>query len=152
MKIYIKASIDIEDYRDCYIAFEGNGYVIYDSSDDSKIGSGYNSIEEAEREIDSWNNPNNIFDVPTVEQRRLGKELYYRFIDYLNIPRNSVDMYGYIHTTKMFKGAHITLSRLESALKSFNNRMKDDKFEQNGVFLYIDDRGQDYRICIDYIL
>lgn len=150
MKLYIKASIDIEDYRGYYIADEGDGYVIYDAYDDSKIGDSYDTIWKARRNIDSWLDDSTNNDI-TYEQQMLGNELYYRFIDYCKISRNNVDKYGVIHTDKMFRGQHITLARLKLALKRFN-AVVDDKFEANGVFLNIVDTGHDYQIIIDYIL
>lgn len=150
MKRYIKASIDIEDYRGYYIAYEGDGYVIYDAYDDSKIGGSHDNLREAEMEIDSWLDDSANSDI-TDEQQMLGNELYYRFIDYCKISRNDVDKYGVIHTDKMFRGQYITLDNLKSALKHFNAAV-DDKFEANGVFLDVIDNGHDYQIIIDYIL
>ena len=150
MKRYIKASIDIDDYRGYYIVDEGNGYVIYDAYDDSKIGDSYDTILEAKLEIDNWLDDSTNNDI-TYEQQMLGDELCHRFIDYCNISRNNVDKYGVIHTDKMFRGQHITLARLQLALKRFN-AVVDDKFEANGVFLNIVDTGHDYQIIIDYIL
>lgn len=145
---YIKASIDIEDYRGHYIAYEGDIYVIYDSSDDSKIGSGFNSVQEAELYIDSMFESDIV--VPTPEQRYLGKEAYYKFIDYCKIDRKDVTRNGIIKTTKMFYNAEIDEDRLKQAIKSFSK--KHPELEENGVYLYVTDTGYDYKIGIDYIM
>ena len=147
MKLYIKASIDIEDYRGYYIAYEGKYYVIYDASDDSKIGGHHKTLEEAEREIDSWFD---VVETPTPEQKQLGKELYYNFLRYINV--KDVSKSGYIHTDRMFNGAYITEKRLNDAVETFYRKIDRFKYEDNGVYLYIYDNGYNYRICVDYVL
>lgn len=163
MKKYIKSTDDITDYRGYYIErhilSDGDSYAIYDSIDDSKVGTAF-SLEQAYNLIDSWedgtidSSENLNLDILR-KQQELYDDCIYDFARYSHIPINSISENGIIHTeytNKMKKNGdyiRITDAYLDGLIDSFNKKSEQSKYN-----VYIDYRitnGGDYRLIADMV-
>ena len=147
---YIKAQIDIDDYRGYYIerhtSSDGDSYIIYDSIDDSKVGMAF-SLEQAHNLIDSWEDgtiglsENLNLDILR-KQQGLYNSVIEHFADYASIDTRKIDENGIIHTqytTKPTKNndvgfVKITRNYLDALIESFN----------------LHSEASDYNIRVDY--
>ena len=163
MKRYIKCENDITDYRGYYIekhiSSDGDSYAIYDSIDDSKVGTSF-SLEQAYNLIDDWeDNTTDFYENSNLDILRKQQELYdeciYDFAVYSHIPINSISEDGIInteYTNKMKKNGDyikITDAYLDGLVDSFNRKSEQSKYR-----VYIDYRitnGGDYRLIADMV-
>lgn len=163
MQTYIKASIDIDDYRGYYIerhVISGqNSYQIYDSIDDSKVGIAY-SLEQAHKLIDYWEDDclilNDTINLDVLrKQQALYDSVIQNFADYASIDFNLISEDGIIHTNRTTKPSKnnneqfvkLTRNYLDALIKSFNSHSEasnyniriDYKIRPNGQFRLVKD-------------